>query len=256
MAPFLSRLASWPARWAFRRPYSRSARQSSGRRRQRRHDGRRPVTPVERTRFARRSLRPRGRSGIGRGLTCLKAIRFFAPRRRCIRALATRYVTGFESVYPALTRVDVDAPLAGRQVESVSGARQAPADGVLRRSDPAHAHAHARQLAPLPAGRTLAAPASRHAHRPRHRCVRRRRLQHPRSPSSSTGAALTRHRQLAGSRPRPARPQTSIASRRGGACAPTRTTPIADALLNQRVARRHRQRLQVGDPVRARASIR
>lgn len=35
------------------------------------------------------------------------------------RALTGRTVTGFDSVYPALTRVDVDAPLAGRQVDSV-----------------------------------------------------------------------------------------------------------------------------------------
>jgi len=46
----------------------------------------------------------------------------FRAARTLHRALATRLVTEFESVYPALTRVDVDTPLAGRQVESV-GAR-------------------------------------------------------------------------------------------------------------------------------------
>lgn len=36
------------------------------------------------------------------------------------RALAGRVITRFESVYPALTRVDVDTPLRGRRVESVT----------------------------------------------------------------------------------------------------------------------------------------
>jgi endonuclease-8 len=36
------------------------------------------------------------------------------------RALAGRTVTGFESVYPLLTNVQVDTPLTGRRVESVS----------------------------------------------------------------------------------------------------------------------------------------
>lgn len=36
------------------------------------------------------------------------------------RALAGRHVTGFESVFPHLTRVDVDTPLRGRLVESVA----------------------------------------------------------------------------------------------------------------------------------------
>lgn len=44
----------------------------------------------------------------------------FRAARTLHRALATRIVTGFESVYPALTRVDVDTPLRGRQFESVS----------------------------------------------------------------------------------------------------------------------------------------
>lgn len=36
------------------------------------------------------------------------------------RALATRIITRFESVYPALTRVDTDTPVAGRRIESVA----------------------------------------------------------------------------------------------------------------------------------------
>ena len=36
------------------------------------------------------------------------------------RALAGRTVTRFESVYPALTRVDAAAPLVGRSIESVA----------------------------------------------------------------------------------------------------------------------------------------
>jgi len=44
----------------------------------------------------------------------------FRAARTLHRALAGRVVTRFESVYPALTRVDHDAPLTGRTVESVS----------------------------------------------------------------------------------------------------------------------------------------
>src|SRR5919197_3694217 len=36
------------------------------------------------------------------------------------RALAGRIVTRFESVLPALTRVDVDTPIAGRTIETVA----------------------------------------------------------------------------------------------------------------------------------------
>lgn len=44
----------------------------------------------------------------------------FRAARTLQRALAGRQVTAFESVYPALTRIDVDAPLAGRTILSVS----------------------------------------------------------------------------------------------------------------------------------------
>jgi endonuclease-8 len=44
----------------------------------------------------------------------------FRAARTLHRALAGRTVTGFESVYPALTRVDVDAPLTGRTIEAVA----------------------------------------------------------------------------------------------------------------------------------------
>jgi endonuclease-8 len=44
----------------------------------------------------------------------------FRAARTLQRALAGRVVTAFESVYPALTRVDHDAPIAGRVVEAVS----------------------------------------------------------------------------------------------------------------------------------------
>ena len=43
----------------------------------------------------------------------------FRTARTLQRALAGDMVTGFMSVYPALTRVDVDRPLRGRVVESV-----------------------------------------------------------------------------------------------------------------------------------------
>lgn len=44
----------------------------------------------------------------------------FRAARTLHRALAGRTVTQFESVYPALTRVDHDTPLAGRTVEGVT----------------------------------------------------------------------------------------------------------------------------------------
>lgn len=44
----------------------------------------------------------------------------FRAARTLHRALAGRIVTRFESVYPALTRVDVQAPLAGRTIETVT----------------------------------------------------------------------------------------------------------------------------------------
>ena len=43
----------------------------------------------------------------------------FRAARTLHRALAGRPVTRFESVFPALTRVDVDSPLSGRTVEQV-----------------------------------------------------------------------------------------------------------------------------------------
>jgi len=44
----------------------------------------------------------------------------FRAARTLHRALAGRTITHFESVFPALTRVDADAPLRGRTVEQVS----------------------------------------------------------------------------------------------------------------------------------------
>src|SRR5215207_1087386 len=44
----------------------------------------------------------------------------FRAARTLHRALAGRTVTRFESVFPALSRVDVDTPLAGRTVEGVT----------------------------------------------------------------------------------------------------------------------------------------
>ena len=43
----------------------------------------------------------------------------FRAARTLHRALAGRVVTRFESVFPQLTRVDVDAPIAGRRIESI-----------------------------------------------------------------------------------------------------------------------------------------
>ena len=67
-----------------------------------------------------------------------------------------------------------------------------------------------------------------------------------------TGRELERHRAAPGARTRPAR--SGVRSRRSdrGACARTTTTTIADVLLNQRVMCRHRQRVQVRDPVHRR----
>jgi endonuclease-8 len=44
----------------------------------------------------------------------------FRAARTLYRALAGSQVTRFESAFPALTRVDVDRPLAGRTIEAVS----------------------------------------------------------------------------------------------------------------------------------------
>jgi endonuclease-8 len=46
----------------------------------------------------------------------------FRAARTLNRALGGRTVTRFESVYPALTRVDDDAPIKGRTIESVTAA--------------------------------------------------------------------------------------------------------------------------------------
>ena len=93
------------------------------------------------------------------------------------RHLAGRIVTRFESVFPALTRIDHDRPLAGRTVEGVGLARETHPDDVFRRPRAAHAHADERQLAWLSARRPVAPPVSRHARARGHRGVRRRRLQ-------------------------------------------------------------------------------
>ena len=44
----------------------------------------------------------------------------FRAARTLQRALAGRRILHFESVYPALTRVDTDAPIAGRTVTEVT----------------------------------------------------------------------------------------------------------------------------------------
>src|SRR3954470_22439015 len=46
----------------------------------------------------------------------------FRAARTLHRALAGHAVVRFESVFPALTRVDEDAPIAGRTVEAVTAA--------------------------------------------------------------------------------------------------------------------------------------
>jgi len=51
------------------------------------------------------------------------------------RALAGHIVTRFESVLPALTRIDADAPMVGRRVESVSAAGK---NLLMRFSAPSH----------------------------------------------------------------------------------------------------------------------
>ena len=88
-----------------------------------------------------------GALGFQATLPCPKVTRSSGRRRRSTTHLAGRLVTRFESVYPALTRVDHDHPVAGRTVEARRRARQAHPDDVLGRSRPAHAHADERQLA-------------------------------------------------------------------------------------------------------------
>ncbi len=46
----------------------------------------------------------------------------FRAARTLHRALAGKPIVGFESVFPALTRVHIDAPLTGQTIESVSAA--------------------------------------------------------------------------------------------------------------------------------------
>ncbi len=150
------------------------------------------------------------------------------------RALAGRTVTGFESVYPALTRVDDDTPVVGRTIEAVTRARQASADGVLRRPRAAHAHADARQLAHLPARRALAAAGARHARARRDRRIRGGRPSTCRTPSSSPGA-----RWIAIASCSSSAPTCSIRpSMRRSAPPDARRhdrDPIGEVLLNQRV---------------------
>ena len=175
----------------------------------------------------------------------------FRAARTLHRALAGKPVVRFESVFPALTRVHDDTPLTGRTVERVVG-RQARADALLRRPRPAHAHAHERQLAHLPARRSLAAAAARHA-----RAWSRRTdfeavgFNVPVAEfiaASGPGAA----RRAPAARPRPARRDASTRPRR---CAGMRARPARrDRRRAAQPARhgRHRQRLQVGGAVRVR----
>ena len=85
----------------------------------------------------------------------------FRAARTLHRALAGHVVTRFDTAYAPLARVHDDTPITGRTIEARRGARQAPGDALLRRSRAAHAHAHARELAHLPARRALAAAAAR-----------------------------------------------------------------------------------------------
>ena len=62
-------------------------------------------------------------------------------------------VTRFESVLPALERVDHDRPIAGRTIDAVTS--RAALLMTSRRPDPPHPHAHERKLASLSPERAL-----------------------------------------------------------------------------------------------------
>ena len=164
---------------------------------------------------------------------CQKATRSSAPRRRCTarsRAVPSPASSRSSRRSPASTTI-VRSPDADR---SGHLAGQAPADDVLRRSHSPHAHAHERQLAPLPPGRALAAAGARHADRSRHGRLCRRRLQR---------AGRRVHDRARSPAPQGARPSSgptcstpgSIGRTRYAGCAHTEATIIADVLLNQRV---------------------
>ena len=89
----------------------------------------------------------------------------FRAARTLHRALAGKTVVRVRVGTSRAHRVHDDAPLTGRTIEQRDAVRQAHADAFLRRPGAAHAHAHERQLAHLPARRALAAPAPRHADR-------------------------------------------------------------------------------------------
>ena len=75
------------------------------------------------------------------------------------------------------TRIDEDATARRPHHRARVVAGEAPPDPVLGRPRAAHAHAHERLVAHLPARRTVAAAAVSGAARDRDRCVRGRRLQ-------------------------------------------------------------------------------
>ena len=186
------------------------------------------------------------------GDTCLKATPSSARRGRCTWRWPGRVVTRFETVLPALQRVHDDRPIVGRTVERGPRRRQAPADGVLRRPRPPHAHADERQLAHLPPGRALAArraprcgssSATPTTSRSRSTCRSRSSWPHAISIATANSRALG---------PGPAGARFRRGRRRSPGCAPVPTSAIADALLDQRIAVGCRQRLQVRGAVRLR----
>ena len=149
------------------------------------------------------------------------------------RALGRRVVTRFESVLPALTRIDDDAPIAGRTVRARVVAGEAPADRVLGRPRAAHAHAHERVLAHLPPRRTVAAPTASGARSSSRPTRSSRSPSTCRSPSSTRPGAGARAR-VARSGPGPAR---RVVRRGRRARTPARSAAplgVGDALLDQR----------------------
>lgn len=149
------------------------------------------------------------------------------------RALAGDVVTAFESVYPALTRVDVERPIAGRRIESV---RARGKHLLMAFSDDLILRTHMR----MHGSWHLYRPGERW-YRPRHQMrivIRTDRFVavafNVPEAEFLTVADLARHRRIAALGPDLLSPAFDVdeAQRRIREHA---DTPIADVLLNQRV---------------------
>ena len=95
----------------------------------------------------------------------------FRTARTLHKALAGHRATHFDTAYAHLARVDDDRPDCRAADRAVRSRRQARADRVRGRPDPADAHAHERLVASLSPRRALVARAAGHARAPRHRAT-------------------------------------------------------------------------------------